>query len=237
MPSFTASPTYLGTKHSLPSLGCATRRADDGALTLAAGHSHCALCVCVLCCVGNSSIDMYVTLSYVNILRIMLSHSGVFKIPSTSQKYQTTCRSKEPFRNNSQSKLRFELKRMLGYLLAVSLFRLAVGANSQCSMTEVKSLLEGCDRLSGLNLTSVGGTIVDDHNCDVMLPKQVFIEEPLFTFYMADSVWIEDNSFSIAILSIFILPNPNYAKTTTVLSCTYAKFQRDNPFSGFGVKS
>lgn len=77
---------------------------------------------------------------------------------------------------------------MLGLLLAVSAFRSASGVTSQCSMTEVKSLLEGCDRLIGLNMTSVGGTIVNDHNCDVMLPKQVFMEEPLFQYYLADSV-------------------------------------------------
>nr|XP_037875514.1 protein TERMINAL FLOWER 1 isoform X2 [Bombyx mori] len=58
---------------------------------------------------------------------------------------------------------------------------------SQCTMTEVKSLLEGCDRLTGLNITSVGGTIVNDHNCDVLLPAQVFLDEPLFQYFMADS--------------------------------------------------
>lgn len=62
------------------------------------------------------------------------------------------------------------------------------GATLQCTMTEIKSLLEGCDRLLGLNLTSVGGTIVNDHNCDVLLPKQVFSEEPLFQYHLADSV-------------------------------------------------
>ncbi|KAJ0183308.1 hypothetical protein K1T71_001284 [Dendrolimus kikuchii] len=60
-------------------------------------------------------------------------------------------------------------------------------ATSQCSTLEVKSLTEGCDRLTGLNLTSVGGTIVNDHNCDVLLPKQVFLEEPLFQYPLADS--------------------------------------------------
>lgn len=77
---------------------------------------------------------------------------------------------------------------MLGLIVAVSVFRSAFGVTSQCSMTEVKSLLEGCDRLTGLNMTSVGGTIVNDHNCDVMLPKQVFMEEPLFQYDLADSV-------------------------------------------------
>lgn len=62
------------------------------------------------------------------------------------------------------------------------------GASSQCSVTDVKSLLEGCDRLTALNVTSVGGTMVNDHNCDVLLPKQVFIEEPLFQYPLADSV-------------------------------------------------
>ncbi|XP_026319121.1 protein D2-like isoform X2 [Hyposmocoma kahamanoa] len=56
-----------------------------------------------------------------------------------------------------------------------------------CQVTDVKSLLEGCDRLMGMNVTSVGGTIVNDHNCDVLLPKQVFAEEPLFQFELADS--------------------------------------------------
>lgn len=64
------------------------------------------------------------------------------------------------------------------------------GETLQCSVTEVKSLLEGCDRLTGLNVTSVGGTIVDDHNCDVLLPKQVFFEEPLFQYALADAVRI-----------------------------------------------
>ncbi|KAI8421780.1 hypothetical protein MSG28_009742 [Choristoneura fumiferana] len=61
------------------------------------------------------------------------------------------------------------------------------GETLQCSVTEVKSLLEGCDRLTGLNVTSVGGTIVNDHNCDVLLPKQVFFEEPLFQYALADA--------------------------------------------------
>lgn len=71
--------------------------------------------------------------------------------------------------------------------LLVSL-KCAYGASLQCSVTDVKSLLEGCDRLTGLNVTSVGGTMVNDHNCDVLLPKQVFIEEPLFQYALADSV-------------------------------------------------
>lgn len=58
----------------------------------------------------------------------------------------------------------------------------------QCILMEIKSILEGCDRLIGLNITSVGGTIVNDHNCDVLLPKQVFLEEPLFQYPLADSV-------------------------------------------------
>ncbi|RVE54910.1 hypothetical protein evm_000277 [Chilo suppressalis] len=29
--------------------------------------------------------------------------------------------------------------------------------------------------------------MVNDHNCDVLLPKQVFIEEPLFQYPLADS--------------------------------------------------
>ncbi|KOB71734.1 putative phosphatidylethanolamine-binding protein [Operophtera brumata] len=76
---------------------------------------------------------------------------------------------------------------MLGILLLVSACHSVIGVNTQCSVTEVKSLLEGCDRLTGLNMTSAGGTIVNDHNCDVMLPKQVFTEEPLFQYYLADS--------------------------------------------------
>lgn len=68
------------------------------------------------------------------------------------------------------------------------MWRVVYGVASQCSVTEVKSLLEGCDRLTGLNVTSVGGTIVNDHNCDVLLPKQVFMEEPLFQYPLADSV-------------------------------------------------
>lgn len=60
--------------------------------------------------------------------------------------------------------------------------------NGQCTLTDVKSLLDGCDKLKGLNVTSVGGTVVDDHNCDVVLPKQVFADEPLFKYPLADSV-------------------------------------------------
>ena len=62
---------------------------------------------------------------------------------------------------------------------------------SQCKLMEIKNILEGCDRLIGLNITSVGGTIVNDHNCDVLLPKQVFLEEPVFQYPLADSVSIE----------------------------------------------
>ncbi|VVC96752.1 unnamed protein product [Leptidea sinapis] len=61
------------------------------------------------------------------------------------------------------------------------------GAQTQCSLSDVKNILEGCDHISGLNVTSVGGTMVNDHNCDVLLPKQVFIEEPLFQYPLADS--------------------------------------------------
>ncbi|XP_063534758.1 protein D2-like [Cydia strobilella] len=71
----------------------------------------------------------------------------------------------------------------LGLLLLFSVY----GLSDECFLTEVKSLLEGCDHLTGLNITSIGGTIVDDHNCDVLLPKQVFIEEPLFQYDLADS--------------------------------------------------
>ncbi|XP_059057421.1 protein D2-like [Achroia grisella] len=67
---------------------------------------------------------------------------------------------------------------LISYLNRVSL---------QCTVTDVKGLLEGCDRLTGLNITSVGGTMVNDHNCDVLLPKQVFYEEPLFQYSLADS--------------------------------------------------
>ncbi|KAM3965038.1 protein D2 [Aphomia sociella] len=61
------------------------------------------------------------------------------------------------------------------------------GPSLQCSLTDVKTLVEGCERLTGLNVTSVGGTVVNDHNCDVLLPKQVFFEEPLFQYPLADS--------------------------------------------------
>lgn len=78
---------------------------------------------------------------------------------------------------------------------SIVLFRLVYGLvyasatlSQSCQVTDVKSLLEGCDRLMGLNVTSVGGTIVNDHNCDVLLPKQVFAEEPLFQYELADSV-------------------------------------------------
>ncbi|XP_013191850.1 phosphatidylethanolamine-binding protein 1 [Amyelois transitella] len=68
------------------------------------------------------------------------------------------------------------------------LFLSSVNAISmQCSVAEVKNILEGCEKLTGLNITSVGGTIVNEHNCDVLLPKQVFIEEPLFQYPLADS--------------------------------------------------
>lgn len=73
-------------------------------------------------------------------------------------------------------------------LTIVLILRVILGVSSQCTLTEVKTLLEGCDRLTGLNVTSVGGTMVNDHNCDVVLPKQVFLEEPLFQYNLADSV-------------------------------------------------
>lgn len=72
------------------------------------------------------------------------------------------------------------------------------GQTLQCSVTEVKSLLEGCDRLTGLNVTSVGGTIVNDHNCDVLLPKQVFFEEPLFQYALADAVRFINSSLILS---------------------------------------
>ncbi|XP_072932745.1 phosphatidylethanolamine-binding protein 1-like [Epargyreus clarus] len=76
---------------------------------------------------------------------------------------------------------------MLALFLFQLLFQTVFGVTSQCSMVDVKSLLEGCDHLLGLNVTSVGGTMVNDHNCDILLPKQVFTEEPLFQYALADS--------------------------------------------------
>lgn len=77
-------------------------------------------------------------------------------------------------------------------------------ATQQCSMVDVKSLLEGCDRLVGLNITSVGGTMVNDHNCDVLLPKQVFIEEPLYQYGFADSVCITELIFIVYFMYIIM---------------------------------
>ncbi|KAJ8716676.1 hypothetical protein PYW07_003303 [Mythimna separata] len=77
---------------------------------------------------------------------------------------------------------------MINKCLAFALiWRVVYSVSSQCTLSEIKTILEGCDRLVGLNITSVGGTIVNDHNCDVLLPKQVFIEEPLFQYPLADS--------------------------------------------------
>ncbi|XP_047523433.1 phosphatidylethanolamine-binding protein 1-like [Pieris napi] len=67
------------------------------------------------------------------------------------------------------------------------LLKFAFAAQPQCTVADVKNLLEGCEHLTGLNITSVGGTMVNDHNCDVLLPKQVFLEEPLFQYPLADS--------------------------------------------------
>ncbi|XP_026749118.2 phosphatidylethanolamine-binding protein 4-like [Galleria mellonella] len=72
-------------------------------------------------------------------------------------------------------------------IVLVFLISYFYGVSLQCSVTDTKSLLEGCDRLMGLNVTSVGGTMVNDHNCDVLLPKQVFMEEPLFQYPLADT--------------------------------------------------
>ncbi|CAG9787743.1 unnamed protein product [Diatraea saccharalis] len=72
--------------------------------------------------------------------------------------------------------------------LSIIFVKFVCGVSLQCYVTDVKILLEGCDRLTGLNLTSVGGTMVNDHNCDVLLPRQVFVEEPLFQYALADSV-------------------------------------------------
>lgn len=74
------------------------------------------------------------------------------------------------------------------FIFVVLLKNCVNGSPTQCTVTDVKSLLEGCDRLQGMNVTSVGGTIVNDHNCDVLLPKQVFTEEPFFRYDLADSV-------------------------------------------------
>ncbi|XP_014362357.2 CEN-like protein 4 [Papilio machaon] len=79
------------------------------------------------------------------------------------------------------------MKRIHFITLTFSLSSIICEGVPQCSMGDVKSLLEGCDRLTGLNVTSVGGTMVNDHNCDVLLPKQVFSDEPLFQYALADS--------------------------------------------------
>nr|XP_026489777.1 phosphatidylethanolamine-binding protein 4-like [Vanessa tameamea] len=76
---------------------------------------------------------------------------------------------------------------MIWELISLLIFIAVCSASQQCATVDIKSLLEGCDRLLGLNITSVGGTMVNDHNCDVLLPKQVFIEEPLFQYILADS--------------------------------------------------
>ncbi|XP_045499087.1 phosphatidylethanolamine-binding protein 1-like [Colias croceus] len=76
---------------------------------------------------------------------------------------------------------------MILLLIAFTIKPIFGAQQQQCTLVDVKSLLEGCERLTGLNVTSVGGTIVNDHNCDVLLPKQVFMEEPLFQYPLADS--------------------------------------------------
>ncbi|XP_039755130.1 phosphatidylethanolamine-binding protein 4-like [Pararge aegeria] len=76
---------------------------------------------------------------------------------------------------------------MLYFLIALEIINRVYGVTPQCATVDVKTLMEGCDRLLGLNITSIGGTMVNDHNCDVLLPKQVFLEEPLFQYPLADS--------------------------------------------------
>lgn len=107
----------------------------------------------------------------------------------------------------------------------IVLFRLLYGpvyggaALSQaCQVTDIKSLLEGCDRLMGLNVTSVGGTIVNDHNCDVLIPKQVFSEEPLFQYELADSVsaFCDDNLYE-AVKTVTYTNECPYFSTEKVL--------------------
>lgn len=77
---------------------------------------------------------------------------------------------------------------MLIVIIQLLFMNIVQAITPQCSTLEVKSLKEGCDRLTGLNLSTVGGTLVNDHNCNVMLPKQVFLEEPVFQYLLADSV-------------------------------------------------
>lgn len=77
---------------------------------------------------------------------------------------------------------------MFYFVVVFQIIDLIYCVTQQCTTVDVKTLMEGCDRLLGLNVTSVGGTMVNDHNCDVLLPKQVFLEEPLFQYPLADSV-------------------------------------------------
>ncbi|XP_045769060.1 phosphatidylethanolamine-binding protein 4-like [Maniola jurtina] len=76
---------------------------------------------------------------------------------------------------------------MLYCILVLGILNKVYSVTPQCRTIDVKTLMEGCDRLVGLNITSIGGTMVNDHNCDVLLPKQVFLEEPLFQYPLADS--------------------------------------------------
>lgn len=97
------------------------------------------------------------------------------------------------------------MKRILSISFTLSLSSIICEGLPQCSMGDVKSLLEGCDRLTGLNVTSVGGTMVNDHNCDVLLPKQVFSDEPLFQYALADSVCVifKEKYYTIKLIMAF----------------------------------
>ncbi|XP_077286893.1 protein D2-like [Arctopsyche grandis] len=58
----------------------------------------------------------------------------------------------------------------------------AVSCKESCDKLDGKKLLEGCSLLKGLSIISKGGTLVNESNCDVLLPKLIFAKEPKVTF-------------------------------------------------------
>lgn len=48
--------------------------------------------------------------------------------------------------------------------------------------------LKSCSKLKGLSVKSYGGTVLNEANCDILLPFEIFAKEPTIKFGAAKEV-------------------------------------------------
>lgn len=76
------------------------------------------------------------------------------------------------------------------FILLFTVVHMIAVYGDKCEQVDGKTLLQGCELLKGLVIKSQGGTLVNDSNCDVLLPKLIFASEPRVYFDKADPVSI-----------------------------------------------